>query len=57
VIDVDAGTTPNTYVEVRNDVTLWVPVNQVASVDDGVRLDCERFACEERYSEEPPGLE
>lgn len=58
MIDVDAGTTPNTYVEVRNHGTIWVPVNQVASVgEDGVHLDCERFACEERYNEEPPGLE
>lgn len=55
--DADAGTTPNTYVEVANDRTLWVPSTQIAAVDgEGVHLQCERFGCEEQYALEPSGL-
>jgi hypothetical protein len=57
VVDADAGSTPNTYVEIRNDATLWVPVNQIASLDgDSVHLQCERYACADQYNIEPPGL-
>jgi hypothetical protein len=55
--DADAGATPNTYVEIADGQTLWVPSNQIASVDgDGVHLECERSGCEDRYGLEPPGL-
>lgn len=57
VIDVDAGSTPNTYVKVAGDRTLWVPVQQIAGVADGrVTLTCESVACIEHYSMQPPGL-
>ena len=57
VADADAGSTPNTYVEVANGRTLWVPSTQIAFVDgDGVHLECERYGCEDRYGIEPPGL-
>ncbi|HZU13777.1 MAG TPA: hypothetical protein VFB58_13130 [Chloroflexota bacterium] len=57
-IDVDAGSTPNTYIKVQNGRTIWVPANQVTGVDPGksVTLACERFTCYETYELEPPGL-
>lgn len=56
--DIDAGSTPNTYVEIEDGTTLWVPVNQVALIDgEGVHLECEQYACADRYGKEPPGLQ
>lgn len=58
LIDADAGSTPNTYIEVRNGRTIWVPANQITAIDPdrGVTLACERFACYQAYQLEPPGL-
>lgn len=57
VTDVDAGTTPNTYVEVANDHQLWFPVNQITAVDDkGVHVACDEPDCRDIYSLKPPGL-
>lgn len=61
---VDAGATPNSWVEVERDPILglgpnrlYVPSTQIATVSDGrVTLYCDRSACLEQYQQEPPGL-
>jgi hypothetical protein len=58
VTDVDAGTTPNTYVEVTNGHRYWFPVNQILRLDDnGVHVACDGAGCRERYTLRPPGLD
>jgi hypothetical protein len=62
--EVDAGTTPNTYLRVHrhhligHDVDLYFPSNQVMEVGDNrVTVGCARSDCEERYAMRPTGLE
>lgn len=60
---VDAGSTPNTWIEVAHDPllnlgpqVLYVPSTQIASVSaDRVTLYCERDACLTDYQQRPPG--
>lgn len=65
VTDLDAGSTPNTYIKVvrhhrlgHDPAPLYVPSTQIASVEPvkRVTLECTAEACEERYRIEPPGL-
>ncbi len=61
---VDAGSTPNTWIEVTRDPflglgpdTLYVPSTQINGVaDDRVTLYCDRDACLSDYNQRPPGL-
>jgi hypothetical protein len=63
--DVDAGTTPNTYIKVHQhhligkDNTLYIPANQVLEIDDHdrVRVGMARFDAEERYAQAPTGID
>jgi hypothetical protein len=64
VTDVDAGTTPNTYIKVHrhhligHDVDLWIPSTQVLEIgDDRITLGCARENCEETFQIRPTGLQ
>lgn len=61
---VDAGTTPNTYIKVHRhhligkDVDLYIPSTQVLEIgDDRVTVGCARENCEEQYAIRPTGLQ
>jgi hypothetical protein len=61
---VDAGSTPNTWIEVTRDPLLglgpkllYVPSTQIAGVSsDRVTLYCDKDACLQSYQQRPPGL-
>lgn len=61
---VDAGSTPNTWIEVAHNPlldlgpqVLYIPSTQVAGVSrDRVTLYCDRDACLDDYQQRPPGL-
>jgi hypothetical protein len=64
VTDVDAGTTPNTYLKVHrhhligHDVELYIPSTQVLDItNDRVNVGCVRDVCEEQYAIRPTGLQ
>jgi hypothetical protein len=64
VTDVDAGTTPNTYIKVHrhhligHDVDLYIPSTQVLEIGDNrVTVGCARDVCEEQYAIRPTGLQ
>jgi hypothetical protein len=64
VTDVDAGTTPNTYIKVHrhhllgHDVDLYIPSTQVLEIGDNrLTVGCARDDCEEHYNIRPTGLE
>lgn len=64
VTDVDAGSTPNTYIKVHrhhligHDVELYIPSTQVLDIANGrVSVGCARDVCEEQYAIRPTGFQ